>query len=87
MEVIRTSSRIEGFRKGAPIPENILVTHMGGLKQVHKFVCEEIMAKTMPIALKPYQEKALEGSEVVETRIEDFIDNVGRRYILYPFSC
>ncbi|CAG9466079.1 unnamed protein product [Pedinophyceae sp. YPF-701] len=79
MKEIRKEARIEGFRKGAKIPDHLIFDLMGGKKEVNRYCVEEILNKFIPLALSDeHRSAALEDSEKVETPIVDLAGAFGR---------
>jgi len=71
----RGQVNIPGFRKGAPIPENILQDHVGK-EQYYLAVLEEILKGTLENAFNALGDNILDGSESVETPTADMVKHV-----------
>jgi trigger factor len=76
MKYIRKNIKMEGFRpgKGKPAPDTVLIQHMGGKKEIYRFAVEEMLNKTVPIALQPWAKRALQDSEQILTTVEELVE-------------
>jgi trigger factor len=66
----RKRTPVPGFRKGAAVPDALVVDALGGPAAMKAAAAEVILTESLPTALGPYAASAISGSE----RITDNID-------------
>ena len=66
----RKNTPVPGFRKGARVPDNLVIDALGGPAAARAAAAEVILTESLPISLGPYSSSAISGSE----RITDTID-------------
>lgn len=66
----RKNTPVPGFRKGARVPDNLVIDALGGPAAARAAAAEVILTESLPISLGPYAASAISGSE----RITDSID-------------
>ena len=79
-EVLRDAQQraeVPGYRKGAKVPQSILIGFLGGKEEVAKIACERVMRDSIAQALSGVADKAIADSERIESAPEELMKNFG----------
>jgi len=71
LNAARKRTSVPGFRKGARVPDSLVVDALGGAAAVKAAAAEVILKDTLPTALGPYAADAVSGSERITDNIDD----------------
>uniref|UniRef100_A0A061S496 peptidylprolyl isomerase n=1 Tax=Tetraselmis sp. GSL018 TaxID=582737 RepID=A0A061S496_9CHLO len=75
LEDARATADIPGYRKGATIPEKMLVGYLGGKREVTRLAVERTLRDSMPQALASIASQAISDSERIESSAEELISS------------
>jgi len=70
-------AEVPGFRKGAKVPQSVLIGYLGGPEEVAKIACERVMRDSMGEALASVADKAIADSERIESSPQQLIASFG----------
>jgi len=74
----RTTVEIPGFRKGAAVPENVIIGAVG--KDLYYLaVLEEVLKLTVSSAFDQLGNRVIDGTETIETETKEMVDSLRNR--------